>query len=455
MQVCDFHRDSARSRPRVVGLLSLALCLATSTSSWGDDWPQWGGPQRDQTWRESGLVDGLPAGTLPRVWSTPIGEGYAGPAVADGKVFVTDRIHDNGPDGRERVLCLNADTGEILWQHEYPCRYTISYPAGPRATPVYHDGLVYTIGAVGHMFCFDAETGDIRWSRNFPEDFATKLPIWGMSAAPLVHGDELITLVGGRGALVVSFDRRTGEERWRALNDPDVGYCPPMLFNFGGVDQLIVWHPAAISSLDPESGQLLWKHDWAIRSGLCIPSPRQAGTRLFFTAFYNGPLMLDVAADGSGASVVWRGTSDNEIETDGLHAIMCTPLVTDTHIYGVCSHGQLRCLDAQTGERLWETFAATGEGRWWNAFLFPHQPAGRTTNDDSQRVFIHNEQGELIIANLSPAGYEEVSRALLVEPTRDLGRRQRMIVWSPPAFAMQSVFARNDKEIVRVSLAAP
>ncbi len=109
-------------------------------------------------------------------------------------------------------------------------------------------------------------------------------------------------------------------------------------------------------------------------------------------------------------------------------------------IYGVCSFGDLRCLNAETGERLWSTKQATGEGRWWNAFLIQH--------DD--RVFIHNEQGELIIARLKEQGYEEVSRSNLIEPTRKV--RRRMTIWSHPAFAMKSVFARNDKELVRVDL---
>ena len=108
----------------------------------------------------------------------------------------------------------------------------------------------------------------------------------------------------------------------------------------------------------------------------------------------------------------------------------------------MCSYGQLRGLETQTGKRLWETLKATGEGRWWNAFIIPHE----------DRYFLHNEQGDLIIANLTSEGYEEVSRAKLVEPTRRVNRR--MTIWSHPAFAMQSVFARNDKEIVRVDLSA-
>jgi len=216
-----------------------------------------------------------------------------------------------------------------------------------------------------------------------------------------------------------------------------------MLFTFGGTRQVIVWHPRAVSSLDPENGKLLWEIPFAVKAGLCVPVQRQVGNRLFVTAFYNGPLMIEVGPDGKSARIAWKGKSNSEIRTDGLHSIMPTPWVTETNIYGICSYVQLRCLDAKTGERLWETRAATGEGRWWNAFLIPQ----------ADRFFIHNEQGDLIIADLTPAGYKEISRAKLVEPTREVNGR--MTIWSHPAFAMQSVFARNDKELVRVDLAAP
>jgi outer membrane protein assembly factor BamB len=261
-----------------------------------------------------------------------------------------------------------------------------------------------------------------------------------MAGAPLIDGDQVICLVGGRNALLVSFNKHTGEERWRSLNDPVVGYCAPVIMDFGGRRQLIQWHPSAVSSVDLDNGKLFWSVPFQVRSGLTIATPRQSGTRLFVSAFYNGPLMLDVAPDGSGATVAWKGKSDSEIQTDGLHSLMSTPIFDGTHIYGVCSYGQLRALDAKTGERLWETTAATGQDRWWNAFLVPHE----------DRVFIHNEQGELIIAQLTPAGYKEESRSLLVEPTRPV--RRRMTIWSHPAFAMGSVFARNGKVIVRVDL---
>lgn len=421
-------------------LLPLFLVICGSTVS-AEDWPQWGGPQRDAIWRETGIVDKLPSGLLPRMWSTEIKEGYSGPAVANGRVFITDFVVEQARRGQERVLCLDAESGDILWTHSYAAELRISYPAGPRATPVVDDGLVYTIGSVGDLICLDAKSGDVVWQTNFVEAHGTQLPIWGMAASPLVVGDQLIALVGGTNGLVMSFHKKTGKVIWQALSDPAIGYCPPVLFEFGGMPQVIVWHPEAISALNPKTGKQIWSVPFRVRAGLSIPMPRKVGNRLFVTAFYNGPMMLEVAEDGLSASVVWKGKSDSEIKTDGLHSIMPTPIVTAKHIYGVCSYGQLRCLDATNGQRLWMSREATGEGRWWNAFLIPHE----------DRVFIHNEQGDLIIAKLSPAGYEELSRGKLVEPTRPVQRR--MTIWSHPAFAMKSVFARNDKEIVRVNLA--
>ena len=435
-----------RRRTGVMAILVLVTALSAVPSP-ADEWPQWGGPRRDLIWRESGvLADKLPepgpAGMLPRVWSTPLGEGYAGPAVANGRVFVMDRQQERGT---ERVVCLDAETGQEQWVHEYEVRYEVSYPAGPRSTPVIDEGRVYTIGAMGHMFCLDEQTGKVRWQKNFVEDYSTPIPTWGMVASPLVNGQQLITLVGGQdGALVVSFDKTTGKELWRALDDPQVGYSPPMIFTLGGRRQLIVWHPEAVSSLDPASGQRLWQVPYRVHSGLAVPAPRQQGDRLFVTSFYNGPRMIEVGRGGTSARIVWQGHSDSEIKTDGLHSIIPTPVWEGDSIYGVCSYGQLRCLDAKTGERIWETFEATGNDRWWNAFLIRYEPI-------ADRYFLHNEQGDLIIANLTPDGYEELDRAKLIKPTRPVNRR--MTIWSHPAFAMKSVFARNDEEIVRVSLA--
>ena len=448
---CKTAARNAAQRCRFLWTLT-AVCWSmtiTSISVRADDWPQWGGPQRDLCWRETGLVDELPRdekGFLPRMWSTPIAEGYSGPSIAENRVFITDFAERVGNRGQERILCLDVETGKVNWSQQRDVQYTVSYPAGPRVTPTVDGDRVYTIGAMGHLDCLQVADGKILWSKNFERDFGTSLPVWGMASPPLIDGDQLITLVGGaKGATVVSFNKLTGQELWRAIDDPQVGYCPPVIYTFGKTRQLIIWTPSQVASLDPSNGKVYWTVPFEVKAGLTIPMPRQLGDRLFLTSFYNGPLMLQISDDPPAAKVLWRGNSNSETKTDKLHSIMPTPIVNEEQIFGVCSYGQLRALDTKTGERLWETLDATGSGRWWNAFLIP-----TGTPQNAERVFIHNEQGDLILARLDKAGYHEQSRSKLVEPTRPVNRR--MTIWSHPAFAKQSVFARNDQEIVRVFL---
>src|SRR5262249_24256758 len=235
-------------------------------------------------------------------------------------------------------------------------------------------------------------------------------------------------------------------ELWRALSASEPGYCPPMIYEFGGRRQLIVWSPDSVNGLDPETGRVDWTQPFKVRAGLTIPTPRKAGDLLFVTSFYSGPLMLRFESKASKPVVLWKGKSQSEQpdRTDGLHSIMPTPFLKDGYVYGVCSYGQLRCLKAETGERIWETLAATGgqQERWGNAFL----------TEQGDRFFLFNEKGDLIIARLSPRGYEEIDRAHILEPTNHMAGRP--VVWSHPAFANRSMYVRNDKEIVCVALAA-
>lgn len=429
-----------------MGLLRVVLSALTlaagSVCALADDWPQWGGSQRDLVWRERGVAAEFPAGELPRMWSVEIGAGYSGPAVANGRVYVTDRIAE---ENLERVLCFAAEDGREIWKRQYTAPYSISYPLGPRATPTVDGDRVYVLGAVGHLLCVNAIDGAVIWQKHLPSDYGTKLPIWGMAAAPLVDGEQLIVLAGGaNGALVVSFDKHTGEERWRSLDDPAVGYAPPVIYEFGGRRQLVIWHAAAVSALDPATGAVLWEFPWPVREALTIATPRKIGNRLFVSAFYEGPRMLDLGEDAASPQNVWDVPVGSDTNNQSIHTIMPTPIVTADAIYGISSYGQLRCLDAATGEMIWETRQPTGEGRWWNAFLIPHG------EQSGQRVYLANEQGELIVATMSRDGYQEISRAKLIEPTQPIQRR--MTVWSHPAFAMKSVFARNDKELIRVDL---
>jgi outer membrane protein assembly factor BamB len=427
------------------------LYFIGTSSMRADDWPQWLGPLRDGVWREKGILDRFPDGGPKVRWRTPVGQGYASAAVADGRVFVTDRV-GAGPKlgkngaGKERVLCLAEADGKIRWKHDYECPYQVGYPAGPRVTPLVSGGKVYTLGAMGDLLCLDAIKGEVLWSKNFRTDYNAPTQNWGFAAHPLLDGERLICIVGGKAGVVAAFHKDTGKELWHALPGLDAGYCPPMIYDIGGMRQLIIWHPAAVHSLDPLTGKIYWSQPFKVSMNISIATPRLAGDQLFVTAFYNGPLMLKLDTDQPGARVLWRGKGKGEQSrnTDGLHCLMSTPVIKDGYIYGVCSYGQLRCLEAATGKRLWETFAATSgeEVRWGNAFLTPHE----------DRYFIFDERGNLILARLSPKGYDEIGRARILNPTNKNAGRE--VVWSHPAYANRSMYVRNDREMVCVSLAA-
>lgn len=435
------------------------LGVFSATLIHADDWPQWMGPERDGVWRESGIVARLPEGGPPERWRTAIGAGYAGPAVVGNRVYVADRIlktNANNPDdpfarageipGWERVLCLDEATGELIWKYENDVAYTVSYASGPRATPTVVDGRIYALGAEGHLTCLNADTGAVVWQVHFAAAFGARTPLWGYAASPLVHGDAVVCLVGGEGAGVVAFHKDTGERLWGNLSPEEPGYCPPRLLNWNGQERLLIWNPEGLYALDPESGATQWEYPWEIRFGLSIPLPRVVDNQIFLTAFYNGSALLELAEDGSGVTEVWKSPKVSEKDTTFLHSIMSTPVIDDGHIYGCCSYGQFRCLNLENGERLWETLEITTggrEARWGNAFITHHE----------DRYFLFNERGELLIATLSPEGYDIVSKASLLEPNSgDL--RQRQVVWSHPAYANQSIYARNDTEIVAYSLAA-
>ena len=437
--------------------LCLTACLTMIAHA--EDWPQWLGPQRDAVWRETGIIDTFPAGGAPVKWRVPIGAGYTGPAVAEGRVYVMDRHLPAGASkpgdafkrgeipGNERVLCLNEADGKVLWQHEYDCPYTMSYAAGPRASPLVSGGKVYTQGAEGHLLCLDAVKGTVLWAHDFKSEYHVHTPTWGFAGHPLLDGDKLICLVGGQGSVVMAFDKNTGKELWRALSCREPGYAPPTMITAGGTKQLILWHPEAVNSLDPETGKVFWSHPWSIRSGLSLATPRQSGDLLLFSSFYTSSHCFKLDASKPDATLLWEGGRSSEMNTSTLHSLISTPFIEDGYIYGVCSYGQLRCLKLDTGERLWETLAATTPDnkpmRWATAFIIKN----------GARFFLANEKGDLIIAKLSPKGYDEISRMHLIEP--DNTDPHRKVVWSHPAFANKCVFARNDSEIVCVSLARP
>jgi outer membrane protein assembly factor BamB len=434
----------------VRGVVLLCVLMA-QVETRGDDWPEWRGAGRLGVWNETGILETFPADGLKVRWRTPIHAGYAGPSVAAGRVFVVDSRRTRANQAVERALAIDEQTGAVLWTQEWPADYTglqLIYAIGPRATPTVDGDRVYVLGAMGRLLALESATGHIVWQKDFVRDFDASIPSWGMSAAPVVDGDRLIALVGGEpDAKVVAFDKETGEELWRALSsDWEPGYNQPTIIDHAGTRQLIIWHPRAISSLDPVTGKVYWEVPSRVDMGMTVATPVHSGSHLLVTSFYNGARMLTLDDDTPGAAMLWAGTSDSEVATDAIHSTISTPVIDGDYIYGIDSHGELRCLELTTGKRVWESMALISErARWATAFF--------VKNGD--RYFINTDRGELVIAKLSPSGFDEISRTQLIEPTHPYARRRELgaVHWSHPAYANKHVFVRNDREILKASLA--
>jgi outer membrane protein assembly factor BamB len=426
------------------------------SSAGADDWPAWMGAQRDGVYRESGIVTSIPDSGLKVKWRKPVAEGYAGPAVAGGKVVVFDYVKSAGEvlndpgkrvelQGAERITAFEGATGEVLWQKSYDCPYSISYPAGPRCTPTIDGDRVYTLGAEGDLQCRSMADGEVVWQTSLKENFNAQILIWGQASHPLVDGDLLYTMVGGEGQGIVAFDKMTGDVVWKAL-DTEAGYCPPSIIDAGGVRQLIAFHPKGVASLNPADGQKYWELPIEPLYQMSIARPMIDGNLLYASGIKSASLMMELATDKPGAKELWRGNPKISI-----FSANATPLFVDGVLYGSdCRIGCLFAVDAQTGERLWQTFAPTrpDETRKVN-----HGTGFVTRIGDTDTYFIMNEVGDLVMAKMTREKFESLGSFHVLQPTGEAFGRA--VVWSHPAYADRTLFARNDKEIVAVDLAAP
>ena len=424
---------------------SALLAMAPSLLR-ADDWPQWRGVQRDGRWNETGITQDLPEGQLPLDWSIPIGPGYSGPTVAEGRVYVMDRAAtDDGSTQNERILCVSAKNGEKIWEHLYAAPYKIGYTAGPRASVTIDRGEAFAVGAMGHFFALNAATGHVLWQHDLKAEYNIEMPIWGIAASPLMFNDLVIQQVAGSdGACMVAFDRKSGREVWKALSER-AAYSSPILLKQAGRDVLVCWTGDSLSGLDPSTGKVFWSEAMQpSRMPIGIASPSVDKDLIYVSSFYDGSLMVRMLPDRLAIKKVWRLVGPDEKKTESLHSMIGTPLVSDGYVYGVDSYGQLRCLNAETGERIWESQEAVPKARWATIHMVRHE----------DKVWMFNERGELLITKLSPKGVEILDRVHVIEPTKKQLNDRGGVVWTHPAFAEQSIFVRNDERLVRASLKA-
>ena len=408
-------------------LMTAALAFRAGEAA---DWPNWRGIDQAGIWQDVRLPEKLGPGNVRQVWSQAIGGGYSGIAVKGDRVLTMDRPSDKKT---ERVVCLSAKSGRLLWEWKYSSVYgDLSYDNGPRATPTIAGDRVYTLGATGIVHCLSLAEGKKLWSVDTEASLKAKRPIWGHAASVLVRGDLVYLHIGGRpNATIVALDRKNGEVRWKALADRP-GYTTPLPVTIHGKPQLLTWTADHLAALSPESGSLIYKAAFKTSNyDVAITSPVPIGNSVFISGYWDGSALFSIDKN-LRPKKTWT--------TKSLSCLMATPLHRGKHLYALDKRDGLLCLSLKDGSVIWK------DGhRMTTKERNPH--ASMVWGDKEKgRAVVLNARGDLLIARLTPEGYSEEGRVHLLD-----GRW----IWSHPAFSGQNIFARSDTEIIRVEISPP
>lgn len=383
-------------------------------------WTDFRGPRRDGRYTQTPVLTSWPASGLEPLWSQPIGGGYASFVVAEGRAFTIEQRRQ-----QEVVVAYDAATGRELWTHGWDARFAEAMGGpGPRATPTWHAGRVYALGATGRLWALDAATGDVLWQRDILRDAGADNLTWAMSASPLVVDDLVVVQPGGAGGWsVAAYERATGDVAWHALDDVQA-YTSPMIVTLAGVRQILTVTGERAVGLRVDDGTPLWDYAWVPSTVPNMSQPIVIGDdRVFLSAGYgHGAAVIEVARAGTGlaAREIWRNQRmKNRFSSAVLH---------EGYIYGL-DESILACVDAATGELQWKG------GRYGY---------GQLLLADGHLVVL-TERGDLVLVRATPAGHEEVARSAAIA-----GK-----TWNVPALAEGRLLVRNARQMAAFDLRRP
>jgi outer membrane protein assembly factor BamB len=379
-------------------------------------WSDFRGPNRDGRYTAAPIRTDWPREGLRRLWKQPVGGGYASFVVANGHAFTIEQRRN-----QEVVAAYDVETGREIWTNAWNASFEESMGGdGPRATPTYHEGRVYALGAEGELRVLEAATGALVWRRNILSDNGASNLSWGMSASPLIVDDTVVVLPGGtRGSSVVAYARSTGDPVWKSLND-EASYTSPMLVTIGGARQLLVVTATRVVGLTPDKGSLLWEYPWSTFNGINVAQPivftHNGRDRIFISASYgHGAAVFELTESGGGrfqTRTVWENERmKNKFTSSVLH---------DGHIYGL-DESILASVNAETGEQNWKG------GRYGYGQLLL---AGN-------HLVVLTEDGDVVLVNATPAAHQEVARFRALE-----GK-----TWNHPVIADGKLIVRNIQEM--------
>jgi outer membrane protein assembly factor BamB len=374
-------------------------------------WTDYRGPRRDGSYAERPVLAVWPAEGLKPLWRQPVGEGYASIVVAQGLAFTIEQRRN-----KEVVAAYELLTGREVWTNSWPGDFRESMGGdGPRATPTWHDGRLYALGAEGELRCIDAASGKTIWSKNILTDNGASNITWGMAASPLVVDDKVIVQPGGSGSSVVAYHRLTGERMWGALDDKPA-YVAAMAVTLAGQRQILTVTADRAVGLTVEEGKLLWSFPWQTEYDVNAAQPIMVDEDHFYisSGYGHGAALVHISREGEtfAANAVWQSI---EMKNRFNSAVLF-----EGHIYGF-DESIFSCLDVKTGKRKWKG------GRYGYGQVLV---AG-------DRLIVLTEQGDLVLLRATPERHEELARFSAIE-----GK-----TWNVPAIADGILLVRNLREM--------
>ena len=400
--------------------LTALLIAATAFQARSEDWPQWGGPNRDHKSTEKGLLQKWPEGGPKRVWlNQNLGLGYAGLAIKDGRIYIM-----GGRDNKEYLIALNEKDGKEIWAAEMsPMLENGQWGDGPRGTPTVADGHVYSISGTGALIAADAKDGKVAWKKTMAE-FGGQQQNWGYTESPLVENGVLYCTPGGNKGAVIALDAKSGELKWQSSDFvvPNTHYSSLVATDLNGTHQLIRFTEKKLAGIDSKTGKLLWETDFPAGRTAVIPTPIIKENKIYVTAGY-----------GAGCKLVEIGPK-NEVKEIYANTVLGNHhggvVLVNDHLFGFgeANRGEWVCQKLDTGNEVW-TDKAIGKG----AILFA----------DGRLYCLSEEKGEVALVKPSTEGWEEHGRFTLQAQSSKRSRSGK--IWMHPVVANGKLYLRDQE----------
>jgi outer membrane protein assembly factor BamB len=386
------------------------------------DWPGFRGPAANGEVRGVRIATDWKSNPPRIVWRQRIGPAWSSMAVVGGRLFTQEQRGE-----AEAVICLDAATGREIWAHEDATRFWEAVSgAGPRATPAFADGRLYTLGAKGRLNCLDAATGRCVWSHNIADDSGAEVPLWAFSGSPLATRGMVVAFAGGQGEKqLLAYEAATGAPAW-SVPAGQLSYSSPQLVSIDGMPQILILDDRGLVSVSPESGALLWEYSAPIPGAPRSVEASAVGPSqiLIATEAGIGMVLLDVQRDDEKWSVSASETSNN------FKPAFSDFVVHNGFVYGFDS-AIFACADYRTGKRQWK------QGRYGHGQVL--------LLADQELLLIQAESGEVVLLAANPERLEERGRFQAID-----GK-----TWNHPAIVRGRLFVRNAEEIACYDLGTP